>query len=162
MQYTFIISRGILLNIIMTLPVIAIVVFALYDYFGFTYSFYNNKVRTYRISQGIFQISISIICFWLGGFKAALIFNLLWWTWWADWLFYFFCFLFNFKGNRKDKFQPFEGNVRWAFWTPLGLLQLLFLGKESEQFYRIIKPFYLVLQSVLGLIVSVLIYLFVP
>ena len=146
----------------MILPIIAIAVFALYDYFGFTYSIHNNKVRSYRFSQGILQITISVICIWFGGFKAAVIFNLLWWTWWADWLFYFYCFLFNFKGNRKDKFQPFEGNVRWAFWTPMGLLQLIFLGKESESHYRILKPVSLVMQSAVGLVVSVWLNFFLP
>lgn len=142
----------------MILPIIAIFTFALYDYFGFTYAIHNNKVQNYRISQVIIQIIISILCLWLGGLKEALIFNILWWTWWADWIFYLYCFLFNYKGNRKDKFQPFEGKVRWAFWTPLGLLQLLFLGKESKQFYRVLNPVYLVIQSVFGLFISILIY----
>ncbi|MBN1634242.1 MAG: hypothetical protein JW917_08775 [Ignavibacteria bacterium] len=145
---------------------IALFIFALFDYFGYTYFYFLSKVKLYRVLQGVFQATLTILCLLFGGIKAAIIFNLLWWTWSADWIFYLYCLIFNFRGNRRDWLQPFRGYVRWAFWTPVGLTQLLFKGKEKvriseneyKKHYRIIKPAALIIQSVIGAVLSVLVY----
>ena len=146
---------------------VALFIFALFDYFGFSYYYPMGKEKFYRILQGSFQIILSVICFISGGIKAVIIFNLLWWTWIADWVFYFYCLIFNYRGSRKGWLQPFKEDVRWAFWTPAGLIQLLFKGKEkvyiSENdftiLYRVLKPIILVIQSVIGICVAVFIYI---
>lgn len=148
--------------------VMALFVFALFDYFGYTYFYFLSKVKIYRVLQGIFQVVLSVFCFYLEGIKAVIIFNIFWWTWAADWVFYLYCLIFNFRGNRKDWLQPLHGNVRWAFWTPAGLIQLLFKGKEkiktSEKKYithfRILKPPVLVIQTIFGIIMIILIFLY--
>lgn len=148
--------------------VTALFVFALFDYFGYTYFYFLSKVRIYRLLQGIFQVLLSVFCFYLEGIKSVVIFNILWWTWSADWIFYLYCLIFNFRGNRKDWLQPFRGHVRWAFWTPVGLMQLIFKGKEKisaqegrqVSIYRIIKPLSLILQSLLGIFIVILIYFY--
>lgn len=150
------------------LGVFSLLLFALFDYFGYTYFYFLSKVKIYRVIQGLFQFILSALCFYFGGIKAVLIFNILWWTWVADWIFYLYCLIFNFRGNRKDWLQPFRGHVRWAFWTPIGLLQLLFKGKERicskggepERIYRIINPFPLILQSLFGILIVIIIYIF--
>lgn len=148
--------------------VTALFIFALFDYFGYTYFYFLSKVKVYRLLQGIFQFVLSVFCFYLEGIKSVVIFNILWWTWTADWIFYLYCLVFNFRGNRKDWLQPFRGHVRWAFWTPAGLMQLMFKGKEKiigqegepVSLYRTIKPFPLILQSLLGIIIIIIIYIF--
>jgi peptidoglycan/LPS O-acetylase OafA/YrhL len=114
----------------------------------------------------MFQAILTVLCYFFGGIKASIIFNLLWWTWTADWIFYLYCLIFNFRGNRKDWLQPFRGHVRWAFWTPVGLMQLIFKGKENisaqegkpVSIYRIIKPFPLILQTLIGMLIVIIIY----
>lgn len=146
--------------------IIALFIFALFDYFGYTYFYFLSKVKLYRVLQGIFQAILTILCYFFGGIKASIIFNILWWTWTADWIFYLYCLLFNFRGNRRDWLQPFKGYVRWAFWTPFGLVQLLFKGKEKiriseneyKKHYRIIKPAVLIIQSIIGVVLSMFVY----
>lgn len=146
----------------------ALFIFALFDYFGYTFFYFLSKVKLYRVLQGTFQVLLSAFCYYFYGIKAVLIFNILWWTWVADWIFYLYCLIFNFRDNRKDWLQPFKGHVRWAFWTPAGLTQLLFKGKEKtitegDKFiiqYRIIKPLLLIIQSLIGIIITIMIYLY--
>ena len=146
--------------------IIALFIFALFDYFGYTYFYFLSKVKLYRVLQGMFQAILTVLCYFFGGIKASIIFNLLWWTWTADWIFYLYCLIFNFRGNRKDWLQPFRGHVRWAFWTPVGLMQLIFKGKENisaqegkpVSIYRIIKPIPLILQTLIGILIVIIIY----
>lgn len=134
-----------------------VVVFSLFDYFGFNislkrkwadYSLFNK----YRVVQFIFQILLSVLLFLLSGWQSVLAFNFVWWTWGCDFLFYLFCEVFNY-GNDRGNFRKevMGNNVQWAWWTPYGLL----FTKKGD----VIKVNILIVQSVAGFIASTIICL---
>lgn len=111
---------------------IGIVIFSLYDYFGFHVSHRKGwedftLLNPYRISQFIFQVILTAALCFLFGWFSALAFNILWWTWWADLLFYFWYDLLRIFGYpRKSggfKEQVIGNHVTWAYWTAWGLLR---------------------------------------
>lgn len=155
----------------------AILVFSIFDFFGYNISkkygwVDENFINLYRVIQGIVQFGITIHLFLLYNFITALSFNILWWTFVADWIYYILCipfgFIFNISTGYKESFQ---NKVRHAWWTLFGLTQLLIYGKEpakiatrdlngnviSVRSYRILKWQYLLLQSVIGIVIVILI-----
>jgi len=145
----------------------AIVIFALFDYFGYITSlnkgWVNDKIiNPYRITQALVQILISVLLFFYSGLISVISFNLLWLFWVADWIFYIFCLIFNYKNSRKDWLQPFKGKVYWAYWTiPTGLSLLIYDNfvrnknrTDVKQIYiRGLSGYILLVQSLLGVII---------
>jgi len=134
----------------------AAIVFALFDYFGFNISL-NKKwadfslFNRYRAAQLVFQIVLSLLVFLLSGWKAALVFNLIWWTWGCDFLFYLFCEIFNYGNDRGNFKKEVKGNnVQWAWWTPYGLM----FTKKGD----VIKISVLIIQSIVGVVLAIVIY----
>lgn len=142
---------------------IAIIVFGLFDYFGFHVSLKKGWadfeiVNPYRIVQLVVQLIISLFLFYYFGWLAMLSFNILWWTWWADLLFYFFYDTLRLFGYPRSpggfKEQVMGNKVTWAFWTPLGLLK--YKGR-----HEVLKWNELFVQSIFGLIFVICLYLFI-
>lgn len=135
--------------------VIAAILFALFDYFGFNISLKKNWAdyslfNKYRVVQGLVQIVLSLLLLILSGWKSVIVFNLIWWTWGCDYLFYLFCEIFNY-GNDRGNFRKevLGNNVQWAWWTPYGFL----FTKRGD----VIKSKILMVQSIIGLILSFII-----
>lgn len=130
-------------------------VFALFDYFGFNISLkkkwadFTNRNK-YRTAQLLFHISLTLLLFVSAGWKPALIMNIIWWTWGCDLMFYMFCEIFNY-GNDRGNFRKevLSNSVQWAWWTPYGLL----FTKKGD----VLKFGILLVQSVIGIIISILI-----
>ena len=135
--------------------VIGAVLFSLFDYFGFNISLkrgwaeFNND-RGYRMVQGAVQAVITLILLLVSGWKAALGFNIIWWTWGCDFLFYLYCEIFNYGKDRGNfRKEVLGGAVQWAWWTPYGLL----FTKRGD----VINHRKLVWQAVLGMLGAVII-----
>lgn len=135
---------------------IAISIFALFDFFGYNISkrkgWVNEKfINPYRIAQATVQVGITLYLLLQYDLISALSFNILWWTWCADWIFYLYCipfgWIFDLSGGWKT---PFKNIVRWAWWTPYGLAEIL---GEKE----IIAWQYLMLQSIIGILITIII-----
>ncbi len=140
----------------------AIIIFSLYDYFGFHISYKRGwenfkPVNRYRVSQLLTQIIITIVLFFLGGWFSALAFNLLWWTWWADILFYFWydtLRAFGYPRNPGGFREQVLGNkVTWAYWTPWGLIR----SKNKNEVMRRGEIFF---QAAAGMLFVTALYLF--
>jgi len=137
---------------------IAVVVFSLFDYFGFNISL-NKKwadyslFNKYRVAQVTFQIILSALLYHFSGWQPAIAFNLIWWTWGCDFFFYFLCEIFNY-GNDRGNFRKevIGDNVKWAWWTPYGSM----FTKKGDA----IKLKILAIQSLSGIVISVIICLF--
>jgi hypothetical protein len=108
-----------------------IIIFSLYDYFGFHISYKKgwedfSPVNRYRVSQFVVQIIITLFLFLSYGWFSALAFNILWWTWWADLLFYFWYDLLKIYGYPRKpggfREQVLGNKVTWAYWTAWGLI----------------------------------------
>lgn len=132
-----------------------IVIFSLFDYFGFNISLKRKwadykLINKYRIAQSIFQVIISVLLYLISGWQSVAAFTLIWWTWGCDFLFYLFCEVFNF-GNDRGNFRKevMGNNVQWAWWTPYGLM----FTKKGD----VIKLNVLIVQSITGFLISVLI-----
>jgi len=143
--------------------IIGIIVFSLYDYFGFHISHKKGwedftPLNPYRISQFIVQAVITIILYILYGWYSALAFNILWWTWWADLLFYFWYDFLRFFGYPRKpggfKEQVIGNKVTWAYWTAWGLLR--FKHKDT-----IMTRNAIFVQAGAGMIIVVLLYLII-
>ncbi len=140
---------------------IGIIIFSLYDYFGFHLSHKKGWedftfINPYRISQFIFQLIITISLYLSFGWFSSFAFNLLWWTWWADLLFYFWYDLLKIFGYPRTpggfREQIIGNKVTWAYWTAWGLLR--FKHKDT-----IMKKNEIFLQAAAGLIIVILIYI---
>jgi small-conductance mechanosensitive channel len=112
--------------------IIGIIIFSLYDYFGFHISHRKGwedftPVNPYRISQFTVQAALTIILYILYGWYSALAFNILWWTWWADLLFYLWYDLLRIFGYPRKpggfREQVLGNKVTWAYWTAWGVLR---------------------------------------
>jgi hypothetical protein len=143
------------------LAFIGIILFGLFDYFGFHVSYKRGwadfgMINKYRIAQFIFQIIISALLFIAGGWFAVFAFNFLWWTWWADLLFYFFYDTLRFFGYPRKpggfKEQVLGNKITWAFWTPLGLI-------KHRGRHKVLKYYELMGQCLTGLLIVILLYL---
>lgn len=137
--------------------VLASTVFALFDYFGFNISLKKgwadfSNFNKYRVVQGLFQLCLTILLYYISGWRAAAAFIIIWWTWGCDFLFYLYCEMFNYGNDRGNFRKEVKGNcVKWAWWTPYGLL---FTKKGDVIMYR-----KLVWQAVLGTLAAVILIL---
>lgn len=140
---------------------VGIIVFSLYDYFGFHISCKKGwedftPVNKYRISQTTVQIIISLVLFFLYGWFSALAFYILWWTWWADLFFYFWYDVLRIYGYPRKpggfREQVLGNKVTWAYWTAWGLL-------SRKRNGVVIKRIALFVQAGFGLLVVVVGYL---
>jgi hypothetical protein len=134
-----------------------VLIFSLFDYFGFNISLRKRwadytLINKYRIAQFIFQIILSGLLFYISGWQSVAAFTIIWWTWGCDFIFYFLCEIFNY-GNDRGNFRKevIGNNVQWAWWTPYGLL----FTKKGD----VIKLKILIVQSITGCVISVLICL---
>jgi len=133
----------------------AVIVFSLFDYFGFNvslkrkwadYSLFNK----YRVAQVLFQILLSTLLYYLSGWQSVIVFNFIWWTWGCDFLFYLFCEIFNYGKDRGNfKKEVYGNNVQWAWWTPYGLL----FTKKGD----VVKLKILIIQALTGVVFSVMV-----
>lgn len=146
---------------------IALLFFALFDYFGYLIAADAGRVSMYRIIQAKVQVVIIVLLVVFWGWTDAIIFTLLWWTWCADWVFYLYCLIINFGGTREYWLQPFTTEIRWAWWTPVGLIQYLIFGKEifynpegtiQQKLFRALPAGWLLLQSIAGIVISIIIF----
>ncbi len=135
--------------------ILAVIVFSLFDYFGFNISLKKNWAdfklfNRYRAAQVSVQIILTLLLLFLSGWQSVLVFNLIWWTWGCDFLFYLFCEIFNYGNDRGNfRIEVLGNNVQWAWWTPYGLM----FTKRGE----VIKFKILLFQSLIGLLTSILI-----
>jgi len=140
-----------------TLPII---LFALFDFFGYNISakkgWVNDKlISPYRIVQTTVQILIIAGLWYFIDGLTAIVFTLLWWTWCADFLFYIFTFS-GIYGNTLALFtEVFGSQVTWAWWTPFGLLHLAVKGKKDGK-YRVLGAVTLIIQACLGVSVCII------
>jgi len=136
----------IILNLVFTIS--AAVVFALFDYFGFNISLKKgwadfSNFNKYRVVQGLFQLLLTALLFFLSGWRTASAFNIIWWTWGCDFMFYLYCEIFNYGKDRGNfRKEVMSNSVKWAWWTPYGIM----FTKKGD----VIKFKILVLQAVLG------------
>jgi len=137
-----------------------IIIFSLYDYFGFHISHKKGwedftPINPYRISQLIVQLIITAFLFIFYGWFSALAFNILWWTWWADLLFYLWYDLLRVFGYPRKpggfKEQVIGNKVTWAYWTAWG-----FLRRKHKHTVMTRKEIFV--QALIGLIVVCIIY----
>lgn len=135
--------------------------FSLFDWIGYNVSRLNGWVgekfiNPYRIVQMLVQLIIIGILWYFLSFILALCFVLLWFTWTCDWIYYLYCFLFGWTGLSLpgEYKEPFQNTVTWAWWTPYGLIDLLINRKENRQ-YRVIKYPVLIIQSLIGIILTI-------
>lgn len=135
-----------------------VVIFSLFDYFGFNISLRKRwadytLINKYRIAQFIFQILLSLLLLYLSGWQSVAAFTIIWWTWGCDFIFYLLCEIFNY-GNDRGNFRKevIGNNVQWAWWTPYGLL----FTKKGD----VIKLKILIVQSVAGFLSAIVICLF--
>ena len=148
-------SMEIIISLIYT--VAAVIVFALFDYFGFNVSLKRgwadfSNFNKYRVVQGLFQLILTVLLFYFSGWRAAIAFNIIWWTWGCDFLFYLYCEVFNYGNDRGNFRKEVKSNsVKWAWWTPYGLL----FTKKGD----VIKYRKLVWQAVLGTLGAVVVLL---
>ena len=137
----------IILNLVYTIS--AAVVFAMFDYFGFNLSLKKgwadfSNFNKYRVVQGLFQLCLTVLLFYLTGWRAAAAFNIIWWTWGCDFVFYLYCEMFNYGNDRGNyRKEVISNNVKWAWWTPYGLM----FTKKGD----VIKYKTLVVQAIIGL-----------
>lgn len=140
-----------------------IIIFSLYDYFGFHISYKKGwedftPINPYRISQSIIQLIITAILLIFFGWLSALTFNILWWTWWADLLFYLWYDLLRVFGYprkpRGFREQVMGNKVTWAYWTAWGILRL----KHKHEIMTWKEIFF---QAIIGLIIVVSFYIFI-
>ena len=139
---------------------ISIFLFAMFDYWGYNLSVKrgwvnSNFINPYRIVQGLFQIVLTALLFFLFSWVEALSFFLLWWVWCADWIYYLYCFLFNYNDTRRHWLQAFDGIVQWGWWTPFGLVKWLVTRNQMT----VISGIILAVQSLMGIIITVLLNL---
>lgn len=132
--------------------VLGALLFSLFDYFGFNISLkrgwaeFNND-RGYRVVQAVMQGLITLILLIVSGWKAALGFNMIWWTWGCDFIFYLYCEIFNYGKDRGNfRKEVISGGVQWAWWTPYGLL---FTKKGDVVGYRA-----LAVQALIGFAIA--------
>jgi len=137
-----------------------IIMFSLYDYFGFHIAHKKGwedftMFNPYRFSQFIVQLTITFTLYFIYGWFSALAFNLLWWTWWADLLFYMWYDLFKIFGYPRKpggfREQVLGNKVTWAYWTAWGLLR--FKHKDT-----VMKRNEIFLQAAAGLVIVILIF----
>ena len=133
----------------------AVVVFALFDYFGFNFSLKKgwadfSNFNRYRVVQGLFQLFLTVLLFYFSGWRAAAAFNIIWWTWGCDFMFYLYCEIFNYGKDRGNfRKEVMSNSVKWAWWTPYGMM----FTKKGD----VIKFKTLVLQAVLGTLAAVVV-----
>jgi len=72
----------------LTLTILWVLIFTLFDYYGFVYLDKRRGTKFYRILQGTFQLIITYVAFILGGWQTALASNIIWITLGCDVLFY--------------------------------------------------------------------------
>ncbi len=136
----------IILNLVYTIS--TAVVFSLFDYFGFNISLKKgwadfSNFNRYRVVQGLFQVILTVLLLYLSGWRAAVAFNIIWWTWGCDFMFYLYCEIFNYGKDRGNfRKEVMSNNVKWAWWTPFGIM----FTKKGD----VIKFKILVMQVVLG------------
>lgn len=143
--------------------IIVLFIFAIFDYIFYnTFNRINSKYTDglfslYRIIQYTFQAILIVVLFYFFGTVECLIFIILHWTFWADFIYYCLYDLLSFyKSNDYSRFKSeyFGNQIRWAFWTPFGLIQLFLSGKENGM-YRIMKWQYLIIQQLIGIAISI-------
>ena len=141
-------------------PFCGIIIFSLYDYFGFHFSHKKgwevfSMLNPYRVSQSIMQLIITLLLYYLSGWFSALAFNILWWTWWADLLFYFWYDTLRIFGYPRSpggfREQVLGNKVTWAYWTAWGLLR--FKHKDT-----LMKKHEIFIQAAAGIIAVFALY----
>lgn len=113
--------------------VIALIVFGVYDYFGYNVVDHSEREKTaaYRVQQVFVKLLIFGALFTQISWQSASAFILGWWFWLADLVYYAICEIFNgFKRWFKHNWLPGKGSfnevrfgkVLWSGWTLFGLL----------------------------------------
>ncbi|MDP4199690.1 MAG: hypothetical protein Q8922_03705 [Bacteroidota bacterium] len=103
--------------------------FALADYLGWNLDIYNhpgNSKVVYRSLQLVAQAAISYFLYKTCGLNSAIAFNLVWWTWGDDLAFYGYQLGINPAApwpNRNLDNNLRDNAIRWAGWTPIGLMR---------------------------------------
>lgn len=101
--------------------------YSLFDYVGYNLTKNNpTSLRAYRVLQAITHVSCTYYLYQKHGTKAALAFNVIWWTFGDDLLYYGYASMFNPGGSweGRDVAQSvMQKGVRHAYWTPLGRMR---------------------------------------
>lgn len=148
----------------------------------------KGLLAPYRIAQMSVQIILIAVAWAFIDIIVAIGFTIMWWTWCCDWIFHLGCFtdLYNDKqyvsrGEKeftkcisekdfadwrkkfmeKDEYKCvlyWNKQIKWAWWTPLGLVDWLFNGKNGDS-YRVIHWSKLAFQSLIGIIITIILCL---
>jgi len=135
--------------------IIAILVFSIFDYRYYNVIGKKDEFK-YRVIQVSFQIILSVILFLINPIYA-ICFLLVWWTWGCDWIYYLIDFALwitlkrGYEGGDGFK-RVLVNGCNWGWWTPYGLVKLLFTGSRD------ISGRALIAQSLVGLLVVDLIF----
>ena len=142
------------------IAVLAAVLFGFGDYWGFN-TLGQKHLVVYRIIQTASQILLAAGCWALGGHWAAFSFLMLWWCFWADLVYYACCALL--KWYPAEPANAFEQNVMgnvvsWAWWTPYGLIRMLFgQAKKTDP----INGNILIVQALIGTALAIVIQIII-
>ena len=140
--------------------------FSLFDYFAYNISakkgWTDSIFAPYRIAQTCVQIILIAIAWAFVNGIVAIGFTLLWWTWGCDWIFHVFCLTNIFNDIKyildKELREKYFNKISWAWWTPYGLVDLLISGKDKgTKYFKIINWKVLAVQSLIGILVTILI-----
>lgn len=127
--------------------------FSLFDYVAFNIARKHDKVGLYRPLQVAAQAGLTFLLKEKFGWKTAGAFNALWWTFNDDLLYYGWAHLLN-PGHGWDSRPGFKGvvedKVTWAWWTPVGLVNMLGEGSMRDP----IKGKTLLVQAGVGVAVA--------
>lgn len=134
------------------LAVIALALFALFDYFGYNWAVKHLLMTLYRVAQFAFGLALIGVLVLLGEWWSILMAVLMWWTFNADFLYYNFCKWFNAFPDEHDAFENevLADKVTWAWWTPAGLI----LGRWKDR-GKAINGAILIGQCVLGVLAAI-------
>lgn len=144
-------------EIILLLAINVIIDMALFPRWGIKYD--NKLFNLYRIFQWVLQLGITLYLYFYVDFKSALIFNMLIWYGWADILYYVFSDIFGLfiltKPVRTINWIK-ANETSWMNFTIIGIYNTLILKKSYSK--NTIPSWQLILQAVIGIFVSIIIW----
>jgi len=111
--------------------VLALCVFAFADYIGYNIAADGGWKKLYRVLQLCFQLGLTVLLWVWVDYRAAFLFNFWWWCWIADLIYYllFDSLRWFHRGYAGSAFanEVLGDKVRWAWWTPYGLVSRMLI-----------------------------------
>jgi len=133
--------------------VVALAIYALFDYFGYNAAEVHNSVPEYRKVQVVFAaVLIALLWTWMN-YQSVLMGVFMWWTFSADFMYYQWA---KWIKKYPDEIRGFENDVEgnkviWAWWTPVGLA----MGRAKNK-TKPIDGLILTVQMLVGVICAII------